>query len=357
MQRKAIYVTNQGARLCRIDGMVAVSVDRAVVDRWPGDEIERVLLFGNVQITTQVLALLFEHGAHVSFFSTSGRYRGQLVSPESGNVFLRLAQHARYTDRPFRLTFARDLVRAKVTAGRAFLRRFARNHPAEAPEMEEAARRLDAALRQLGSAEDDQTLRGLEGAAAAAYFQGFDRMVRTPFVFERRSKHPAHNAVNALLNLGYTLLAGEIASRLEGAGFDPRIGYYHGVRYGRSSLALDLIEAHRVDTIDRLTLSILNRRMLAPEDFVDHGGSLGTRLLPAALRRYLAQYEGAMGDAPPGGATPRSRIQEQIDTLRRAVMSGEIRETAAADADADETADLAPAAAGAGGEAGARMSE
>lgn len=56
-------------------------------------------------------------------------------------------------------------------------------------------------------------------------------MIRPPFVFERRSKHPAHNATNALLNLGYVLLGNEIASRLEAAGFDPRIGYFHGLRY------------------------------------------------------------------------------------------------------------------------------
>jgi CRISP-associated protein Cas1 len=207
VQRRSIYVTHQGARLCRADGAVAISVERAIVDRWPADEIERVLLFGNVQITTQVLALLFEHGAHVSFFTTFGRYRGQLVSPESGNVFLRLAQHARYADRAFRIAIARGLVRAKLRAGRAFVRRFARNHPAEAEPMARAARRIAEGLAALDQAVDEQVLRGVEGAAAAAYFEAFDRMVRPPFVFERRSKHPAHNGVNALLNLGYTLLA------------------------------------------------------------------------------------------------------------------------------------------------------
>lgn len=326
--RRSIYVTNQGARLTRVDGMVAVAVDRAIVDRWPADEVARVLLFGNVQVTTQVLALLFDQGAHVSFFSVSGRYRGQLVSPESGNVFVRLAQHARHGDRAFRLALARRLVRDKIHAGRALVRRFARNHPSELDIMNRAADRLGAALVELDEAASEEALRGVEGAAAAAYFVAFDRMVRPPFVFERRSKHPAHNAVNALLNLGYTLLVGEIASRLEAAGFDPRIGYYHGVRYGRQSLALDLIEPHRAEVIDRLTLSLINRRMLAPEDFVDHGGSSGTRLLPPALRRYLAQYEGALGDPPPGGNAPRSRIQEHVDALRRMVMSGDIEDAA-----------------------------
>jgi hypothetical protein len=70
--------------------------------------------------------------------------------------------------------------------------------------------------------------------------------------------------------------------------------------------------------------------MLAPDDFVDRAGGASTRLLPVALRRYLVQYEGAMGDATPGVDAPRARIQQQVDTLRRAVMSGDIAEDATA---------------------------
>jgi CRISPR-associated protein Cas1 len=122
--------------------------------------------------------------------------------------------------------------------------------------------------------------------------------------------------------MGYTLLAGEVASRLEAAGFDPRIGFYHGVRYGRLSLALDVMEVHRVSVIDRLTLSVINRRMLAPEDFEAKGKHSGVRLTRPALRRYLALYEEAMGAVAPGEGTVRGRIQRQVEVLRRWVMDG-----------------------------------
>lgn len=322
-ERKGIYVTQPGARIHRSDGLLAVSLDRAVVDRWPAEEVGHVLVFGNAQITTQALALLFRHGVRVSFFTPSGTYRGQAVSPESGSVFLRLAQHARFTDPSFRLAFARDLVAEKVRAARSLVQRFARNHAETAEIMAIAAERLERALGDLPRAESLDGLRGIEGIAAAHYFEAFHHMVRPPFRFERRSKHPARNPVNALLNLGYTLLAGEIAGHLEAAGFDPRVGYFHGVRYGRSSLALDLMEAHRVDAVDRLTLALLNRRTFAPEDFEDKGGSLGVRFTQPALRRYLAHYETAMGDPATTGDAPRARIRLQVAALRRAVMEGQ----------------------------------
>lgn len=239
-------------------------------------------------------------------------------------MFLRLAQHARFGDAGFRLAVARGLVEGKLRDARTQVRRFGRNHAEHAAAMEEAGEALTQGLRRAGEVDEMDALRGVEGAAAAAYFRAFDAMVRPPFRFERRSQHPAHNEVNALLNLGYTLLAGEVASRLEAAGFDPRIGYYHGVRYGRLSLALDLMEVHRVSVIDRLTLSVINRRMLGVDDFERKGEVSGVRLTRAALRRYLALYEEAMGTVAPGEGTARGRMERQVGALRRWVMDGAV---------------------------------
>jgi len=91
VERKALYITQPGARVQVSDGLIAVAVEGTIVERFPHRSSSRVLLFGNVQVTTQGVALLLQHAVHVAFFSSSGRYRGQLVGPESGSVFLRLA--------------------------------------------------------------------------------------------------------------------------------------------------------------------------------------------------------------------------------------------------------------------------
>ena len=320
MKTKAIYVTEQGARLCRRDSLVAVELEGAVVDRWPVDEVSRVLVFGNVQVTTQLLSLLMREGIQVAFFSSGGRDRGQGVSPESGNVFVRLAQHARYMDPDFRLPLARALVHDKIQGARALLLRHRRNHPEAADPIAGAVRTLDQVLPRLAATPDAQVLRGLEGEAAAAYFAVFDTMVRAPFTFERRSKHPAHNPVNAMLNLGYTLLAVEIAGRLEAAGFDPRVGFYHGVRYGRISLALDIMEPFRAAVVDRLTLALLNRRMFTPRDF--DAQPTQVRFSPPAFRRYITLFEHAMAETSPTVPSARDRLDQQIAHLRTSVLSG-----------------------------------
>lgn len=321
MVRRVVYVTHQGARIHRSAAQIAVSVDRQELDRWAADELDRVVLMGNVQLTTQAIALLLRHGVSVVLLSSQGRYRGQIVGPESGNVFLRLAQHARYTQQDFRLALAKGLVTDKIRGARDHAQRYRRNHPDTASVLDGVLMRLDGAVPRCAEAADLDSLRGIEGAAAAAWFEGFATMVKPPFAFTRRSRHPADDEVNALLNLGYTLLASEIAGRLEAAGFDPRVGYYHGVRYGTSSLALDVIEPFRVRVVDRLTLSVINRRMLAPDDFLLLGAR-GVRLQTRALKRWLSLFEEAMAAQGPADRGPRDAIDARIARLRTEVMDG-----------------------------------
>lgn len=98
----------------------------------------------------------------------------------------------------------------------------------------------------------------------------------------------------------------------------------HGIRYGRQSLALDVVEAFRQPIVDRLTLRVLNLRQIQPDDF--EGGEQGTRLLPDALKRYLGLYDEQMRSESDGTGTPtwRGRLREQVEGLAAMVMSGTV---------------------------------
>jgi CRISPR-associated protein Cas1 len=141
--------------------------------------------------------------------------------------------------------------------------------------------------------------------------------------FPGRQKYPSTDPANALLSLGYVLLGNEIAALLEARGFDPAVGFLHGLRYGRSSLALDVVEPFRQPVIDRLTLRLFNLRQLGPRDF--EGGAAGLRLSGEALKRYLALYDEQLRSASEGHGTPtwRERLQAQVAAVKEMVMTGE----------------------------------
>jgi CRISPR-associated protein Cas1 len=114
------------------------------------------------------------------------------------------------------------------------------------------------------------TVRGVEGDAAHAYFGVFDHLIaaqKDEFVFVERSRRPPLDNVNALLSFLYTLLTHDVRSALETVGLDPAVGFLHRDRPGRPSLALDMIEEFRPVLADRLALSLINRRQVRGKGF------------------------------------------------------------------------------------------
>ena len=137
------------------------------------------------------------------------------------------------------------------------------------------------------------SLRGIEGEAALVYFSVFNDLIRVDddaFRFCGRSRRPPLDRVNALLSFLYAMLGHDCRSALEAHGLDPQVGFLHTDRPGRAGLALDLMEELRPVLADRLALSLINRRQLAPGDFiVEEAG--GVRLTDDARKRVLVAWQ------------------------------------------------------------------
>jgi CRISPR-associated protein Cas1 len=117
------------------------------------------------------------------------------------------------------------------------------------------------------------------GEAAATYFAAFPNLITTnapAFQFTGRNRRPPTDPVNALLSFTYMLLVHDCRSALETVGLDPQCGFLHAIRPGRPSLALDLMEEFRAFLADRTTLSLINRRQIQPNDFIDSAGGAVT---------------------------------------------------------------------------------
>lgn len=314
-----VYLTTMGSSVRRRGDRLQVWKDSTKIADLRLFELERLVVFGTVQFSSQALALLLDRGIDVAFLTGRGRLRGTLVAGQSRNVFLRLAQFDRWKDEGFRLAFSRNIVNAKLTAQERMIVRYERNHPGSLTST--AEKRILSVLEKTRSATTLDELRGFEGSGAAAYYSQFGRML-TSFEFPGRKKHPSTDPVNALLSLGYVLLTNEIAALLEARGFDPAVGFFHGVRYGRQSLSLDLVEPFRQPVIDRLTLRLFNRGQATSDDF--EGGEQGMRLVPDAFRRYLSSYEEQLGSPSEGPDTPtwREQLRLQAEALREMVMDG-----------------------------------
>ncbi|MEZ4522942.1 MAG: CRISPR-associated endonuclease Cas1 [Thermomicrobiales bacterium] len=108
------------------------------------------------------------------------------------------------------------------------------------------------------------------------YFGLLDRWLSEPWTFDRRQRRPPRDPGQrpALADLHH-LLHNSCFSALETVGLDPYFGVYHTRRYGRASLAVDLMEEFRPVIADAVVLELLNRRMLSPVNFeTDENGAM-----------------------------------------------------------------------------------
>jgi CRISPR-associated protein Cas1 len=320
---RALYVTEQRAIIRKTSDRLIVEKNRKVLLEVPCLKLETVLIYGNVQVTTQALVEMLDHGIELAIFSLNGRLRGQLTPPKARNVLLRMRQYAVAGVEAECLALARELVRAKIESSAAVLKRFRANHPEALPADDVAE--VERAAAGIADVPSLAVLRGVEGNAAARYFAAIAALVPAELGFEGRNRRPPRDPVNALLSFGYVLVGNELQALLDGMGFDPYLGFYHQLDYGRPSLALDLLEEFRAPLVDRWCLGLLNRRVLTAADFVgtEEEGVLLTR---EGMKRFFPAYEQELTTpfALDGEQlTYRQIFRRQAERLARALTAGE----------------------------------
>lgn len=290
-----LFITSQGAYLAAERETVVVKVEQEVKLRLPLHMIEGIVCFGRVSLSPFLMGRCGKRGIGISFLTERGRFLARIQGPVSGNVLLRRAQYRKADDPDFSAVIARTIVTAKAANSRAVLQRAIRDHPAaeNAGKMKTAVRTLARTIGDLKGSVPLNAVRGVEGDAARVYFDVFDHLIvgrDNGFRFERRSRRPPLNAVNALLSFFYTMLAHDAASALEAVGLDPQVGFLHRDRPGRAGLALDLMEEFRPFLADRLVLSLINRGQVRAKDF-ETGDSGGVWMNDETRKTVLVAYQ------------------------------------------------------------------
>lgn len=273
-----LYVTTQKAYLYKEGESVVAKVDGENRLRLPVHTLDGIVCFGAVSMSPFLMHHCAEKDLAVSFLSEHGRFLARVQGPVSGNVLLRREQYRKADSSEATASIAASFVIGKLVNTRTVLRRALRDYGGEGNEIENVEKRLTQYLNRLQQPVALETVRGVEGEAAASYFSVFNDLLRTDekdFVFSGRNRRPPLDPVNAMLSFTYTLLVHDCRSALEGVGLDPCVGYLHCDRPGRPSLALDLMEEFRSFLADRLVLSLINRKQIQAKDFsVSEGGAV-----------------------------------------------------------------------------------
>jgi CRISP-associated protein Cas1 len=262
---EVLVVQTPGAQIGQRGDELLVSVKGEDVRKLPGQQVRAIYCYGAVQITAQAVSTCLELGIDVSYFSPAGRFLGMLGGLPASGVDARRGQYRLFEMPGVRLQLAREVIRAKIHNQRVMLMRNG--------DVPDRVTSLMASFRDsTESARDLTALLGVEGSAAALYFEQFESMLKQrddwKFDWRGRNRRPPRDPVNALLSLGYSMLAKELTGVCHSVGLDPFLGFMHQPRYGRPALALDLMEEFRPLIADSVAISLINRGELGPEDFI-----------------------------------------------------------------------------------------
>ena len=232
----ALYVTEPGAVVRFRTGSLIVTRDekedapegernirKCLLEVEP-HHVETIALVGRVHMTARATRLCLDKGIPVSWMSRNGRLLGRLVPELSRTADLRLLQYRLFEDADARLALGRLFIEAKIANAAALLSAL-RSNRSGVPQFGTAIADLETLRSRAASADDQNTLMGIEGDAARRYFNALGMGFSGLIGFSGRQKRPPPDPANALLSFGYVLLANLIASLLEARGFDPLSGH------------------------------------------------------------------------------------------------------------------------------------
>lgn len=324
---ETVYVVEPGAYLQKSGNSLNIMKEKQLLQAIPAKDLEKLILSGYVSMSGSVMNFLISNRVETVFVTPTGRFRARLMIDEHKHVALRKAQYLKLTEDAFGRKIMKVLVRGKLQNMAAVLFRRAADYKDDT--LRDAAIGLKALIKNMNTELSRDAVRGIEGAGSRIYFSVFSRMIRNDaFFFRGRNRRPPLDPVNALLSFAYTLLTNEVLSAIKTVGLDPYLGSLHEVSYGRPSLACDLVEEYRSIVADRLVLTLLNRKMVKPDDFTYRENVPGTfvdevemkqkrpvEMKPYLLKAFLAAYESMMRGSRNYRQTMRNQVRQFADCL------------------------------------------
>lgn len=277
-----LYIDRKGMSIQLRDGALELRADGERVRTVPARLLDRVVLRADTLLNSSTLAALADAGVGlVALGGRGGQRVAHLLGAPAGDARARIAQCQRVNDEAWASAWSRQVVCAKLRAQLRLLRQALDERADLRKPLTDAAATVQRSLERLPQACDRASVRGLEGAGAAAYFRGYVKLFASALGFEGRRRRPPPDPVNACLSLGYTLLHSQAVQACWATGLDPMVGFLHTPAHGRASLACDLVEPWRT-RIDAWVRQQFRDRELRPEHFGRDGA--GACLMGKAAR-------------------------------------------------------------------------
>jgi CRISPR-associated protein Cas1 len=307
-----IYVFTPRAMIRRIGQRLIVEKDQQLLYECPLKDVGRVLLYGTAHVPFHTLDALLTRNVSIYYLRRSGAIKGKMMAACGAHVPLRQRQYRLLGEDKVSISLARAIVHTKITNMATVIVYLLRNGQGTAA----ACRAMEEACCKLEQCQTREQLMGVEGAAACQYFRIYGSNLPEPFRFHTRTRQPAQDPTNALLNLGYMTLMREVQTHLEAHHFDPFFGVLHAIEESRPNLALDMMEEFRQTMVDLFVLRAVRYQQILPTDFQATTEN-GVQMSEEGFCKFFRLYQEYMGQQDGDNPGLRKLIDIQVASLKR----------------------------------------
>lgn len=280
--------------------------------------MDLLAIAGDHSISTAAVRLVTSHGGAIALMDGLGNPYGHFL-PLGRSALIENYESQASASPKRRLAVAKAICAGALLNKQAFLSKLERfrgfDLSREIGIIEEAVKRVD-------DCESQDSLRGVEGSGAHAYFQAFSLAFDEVWGFIGRSQNPPPDPVNAMLSYGYGMLYVQARQALVLAGFSPYYGAYHETYKKQEALVYDLVEEFRQPVVDRTVVTFLAKRMATPDDFTypDEGGcAIETAVKKKYAAAVLARIHGKVKHEE---GTFKDLFKQQAERIGKALTEG-----------------------------------
>ena len=268
-----LVINSPGTFITQKDECFRLKQQERVFDVSPF-KVESIVVSNQAMISTQAVVLALEHNIDVIFLDSFGDPLGRVWFSKMGSTALIRRKQLEAADKPIGLELVKEMIRQKMENQIRFLKKLMHARPGKEPLFTPSLRIIKQAVSDLSSESQDlekirNRLMGLEGSSGRAYFQCLSKIMPEKYRFEGRSRRPARDPFNAVLNYCYGILYSRIEKACILSGLDPYVGFLHTDNYNKKSMVFDLIEPFRIYGEQTAVYLFTGKKM--KDDYFDGG--------------------------------------------------------------------------------------
>ncbi len=268
------------------------------------DKVDSILITTSATITTDAIEFAVENNIDIVFLNYFGDPYGRVWHSKLGSTTLIRRRQLEAEASVVGFNLARGWIAQKLENQIDFLKDLKKNRPDDYDTLTQYIAKIEQLKDDLmslkGSLDEKRgSIMGIEGMSSLTYFEALSSIMPDAWKFNGRSRDPAQDAFNCLLNYGYGVLYSQVEKACIIAGLDPYMGFLHTDNYNKKSFVFDLIEMFRIH-IDRTVMNLFSKKQVHEGLFDKIPGGLylnkeGKELLIKAVNETLdkeIEYKG-----------------------------------------------------------------